>query len=213
MTHIDIEEFVSAFVSSARRAIQAGFRVIEIHAAHGYLLHEFMSPLSNHRMDEYGGSLDNRIRLTVELAREVRREIGDDIPLFVRVSATDWLDGGWTVADTVHLGIRLREAGVDLVDCSSGAIVDNVDIDVYEGYQVPLAREVRKGAGIATAAVGLITRAAHADEVIRSQGADAVFLGRALLRNPHWPLLAAEELGVQAPWPIQYLPASRRRRP
>lgn len=209
MTVDDIATVVDAFAMAAVRSLAAGFRVIEIHAAHGYLLHEFMSPLSNRRGDEYGGSIDNRIRFTMEVIRAVRAAIGEGTPLFVRVSAIDWLPGGWDLEDTVYLATRLREEGVDLIDCSSGALASDADIDVAEGYQVPFARAVREGAGVATAAVGLITRPTHADQIIRDGSADAVLLAREMLRNPHWPLMAAEELGCSMPWPKPYSPAAR----
>lgn len=212
MTQSDIDGVIRSFVEAAGRAVSAGFKVIELHAAHGYLLHQFLSPLSNHRDDHYGGSLSNRIRLTLEVATAVRQELGAQIPLFVRLSATDWVDGGWTLDESVVLGTELKQVDVDLIDCSSGALISVADIDVHDGYQVPFARRIRAEAGIATSAVGLITTAAAAQEVVASQAADAVFLGRALLRNPHWPLLAAEELGQVAPWPVQYGPAARRRR-
>lgn len=210
MTQRDIDGMIGAFVDAAQRAIHAGFQVIELHAAHGYLLHQFLSPLSNHRTDLYGGSLENRIRIVVDTAREVRRTLGADVPLFVRVSATDWVEGGWTLGDTIHLSGELKSVGVDLVDCSSGGLVPDAEIEEYDGYQVPFARAVREGAGIATAAVGRIHNPAAANAVITTGAADAVFLGRVLLRNPHWPLSAAEELGYEAPWPVQYRQVAKR---
>jgi 2,4-dienoyl-CoA reductase-like NADH-dependent reductase (Old Yellow Enzyme family) len=210
MSSEDIARVQSEFVASARLACSAGFRVIELHAAHGYLLHQFLSPLSNQRTDSYGGSLENRCRFAVETATRVRKEIGPEIPLFVRISATDWVPGGWTIEDSVELSRSLREVGVDLIDCSSGALIREADIDVHDGYQVPFARRIREETGIATAAVGLINDPKAADDIVSSGSADAVFLGRALLRNPHWPLAALEALGVPAPWPIQYRAAANR---
>ncbi len=210
MTQRDIDGMIGAFVDAAQRAIRAGFEVIEIHAAHGYLLHQFLSPLSNHRTDLYGGSLENRSRVVVDTASEVRGTLGADVPLFVRVSATDWVDGGWTLADTIYLSGELKSVGVDLIDCSSGGLVPDPEIAEYDGYQVPFAKAVRESVGIATAAVGRIRTPVAANAVIASGAADAVFLGRVLLRNPHWPLLAAEELSYEAPWPMQYWQVAKR---
>ncbi len=210
MDHQDIAVVQQSFVASALLALSAGFRVIEIHAAHGYLIHQFLSPLSNQRSDQYGGSLENRCRFAVETVAKVREAIGPEVPLFVRISATDWVPGGWTIEDSVVLCRELRMAGVDLIDCSSGALIREADIDVHDGYQVPFASQIREEAGIATAAVGLIVDPHAADDIITSGSADAVFLARAMLRNPHWPLLALEELNAPAPWPIQYRAAAKR---
>ncbi|GAB2874836.1 NADH:flavin oxidoreductase/NADH oxidase [Nocardioides pacificus] len=206
-----IRSVIEAFGDAAERAVAAGFDVIEIHGAHGYLLHEFCSPLSNHRTDEYGGSFDNRVRLLLEVVAAVRARVPEGMPLLVRISATDWLDGGWSIEDSVRLGGLLDRAGVDLVDVSSGGNAP-ARIDLVPGYQVPLARRVREGAGVATGAVGLITEPKQAEEIVASGAADAVLLGRVMLREPHWPLRAAHELGVPIgegiDWPRQYLRAA-----
>ncbi len=200
---------VEAFRAATVRARAAGFQVIEVHAAHGYLLHEFLSPLSNHRTDGWGGSLDNRMRLTVEVVDAIRSAWPDDLPLIVRISATDWVDGGWTIEESVTLARTLREHGVDVIDCSSGGLAHGARIAVGPGYQVPFARRVRQEAGLPTAAVGLITEAAQAEAIIRDGDADLVFLARELLRNPRWPIAAAHALGVTEPWPKQYERAKR----
>jgi 2,4-dienoyl-CoA reductase-like NADH-dependent reductase (Old Yellow Enzyme family) len=192
------------FAAATRRALDAGFRVIEIHAAHGYLLHEFLSPLSNVRTDAWGGSFKARIRLLLEVCDAVRGELGESLPLFVRVSATDWVEGGWTIDDTVALAARLRSLGVDVVDCSSGGNVPRVSIPTRPGYQVEFAEAVRLQAEIATAAVGLITEPERADDIVRDGCADMVMLGRALLRDPHWPQKAALALDELPPYPRQY---------
>jgi 2,4-dienoyl-CoA reductase-like NADH-dependent reductase (Old Yellow Enzyme family) len=167
-------------------------------------LHEFLSPLSNHRTDEYGGSYENRVRLTLEVVSAVRSVWPERFPLFVRVSSTDWMEGGWTIEETVQLARHLKDGGVDLVDCSSGGLHSAARVPLGPGYQVPFAQRIRAEAGIPTAAVGLITEAEQADEVIREGHADLVFLARELLRQPRWPLLAAHRLGVHVPWPSQY---------
>ncbi len=189
------------------RAVEAGFRVIELHAAHGYLFHEFLSPLSNRRTDSYGGSFDNRTRLLRDTAASVRAALPDGIPLFVRISATDWTEGGWDIEQSVELARLLKPVGVDLIDCSSGGNVD-AKIPVGAGYQLPFADRIRREADIATAAVGMITGAAQADQIIRNSQADLVLLAREMLRDPYWPLHAAAELRHQAPWPVQYLRAA-----
>jgi 2,4-dienoyl-CoA reductase-like NADH-dependent reductase (Old Yellow Enzyme family) len=204
----DIAGVVSAFRDAARRALEAGFDVVEIHAAHGYLIHEFLSPLSNHRTDAYGGSLDNRVRLCLEVVDAVRAVWPDSQPMFVRISSTDWTPGGWDVDEAVELCRRLKSRGVDLVDCSSGGNVATAAVPLGPGYQVPFAERIRREAGVATGAVGLITTAAQADEIVRDGRADCVFLARELLRDPYWPLRAARELGHLAPWPPQYLRAA-----
>jgi 2,4-dienoyl-CoA reductase-like NADH-dependent reductase (Old Yellow Enzyme family) len=181
--------------------------VLEIHAAHGYLLHEFLSPLSNRRDDRYGGSFDNRIRLLLEVVDAVRVRIDDGVPLLVRVSATDWADNGWDADQTVALAARLAAHGVDLVDVSSGGLVGGVQIPVGPGYQVPFAHRVRAEAGMATGAVGMITDPKQAEDILADGSADAILLARALLRDPHWPLRAASELGDDVAWPDQYLRA------
>jgi 2,4-dienoyl-CoA reductase-like NADH-dependent reductase (Old Yellow Enzyme family) len=204
LTVAEIDEVVEQFARATELARRAGFRVIEIHAAHGYLLHEFLSPLSNARDDDYGGSLENRMRLTLRVAQTVRAHWPDELPLFVRVSASDWAEGGWDIVQSVALCKRLRELGVDLIDCSSGGAVPHAKIELGPGYQVPFARAIRHEAEIATGAVGLITEPRQADEIIANGSADAVLLARALLRDPYWPLHAAKELGVDVPWPPQY---------
>jgi len=200
----EIEEVVAAFVWGAKRALTAGFEVLEIHAAHGYLLHQFLSPLSNQRTDEYGGSFANRARLVVRVAEALRSAMPTGLPLFCRVSATDWKEGGWDLAQTVELAKLLEGAGVDLIDASSGGLVPSVKISVEPGYQVPFAAAIRKGAGIATGAVGMITEAKQAEEIVSSGQADAVFLARELLRDPYWPRRAAKELGATIKPPVQY---------
>ena len=206
LTSTQIDAVVDAFVAAARRADEAGFDVVEVHAAHGYLLHEFLSPASNQRTDEYGGSAENRARLVVRVADAVRQVWPQHKPLFVRVSATDWNDTGWDVDATTALARQLKDVGVDLVDVSSGGNV-LADIPVAANYQVPFASAVRQGAQIATGAVGLITEPAQAEAILTEQDADAILLGRAALRDPYWPLRAAHELGISwrdAPYPPQY---------
>jgi 2,4-dienoyl-CoA reductase-like NADH-dependent reductase (Old Yellow Enzyme family) len=202
---------VTAFGDTAERALAAGFDLLEVHAAHGYLLHEFLSPLSNERTDEYGGSFENRVRLLLEVVREVRRRVPAGLPLLVRLSATDWVDGGWDVDDSVRLAGLLAAEGVDLVDVSSGGNAP-ARIPLEPGYQVPFARRIREGSGLPTGAVGLITEPKQAEEVLAGGSADVVLLARALLRDPHWPLRAAHELGVPVgdgvDWPEQYLRAA-----
>lgn len=204
LTVAEIGEIKVAFRTAASRAVQAGFKLIEIHAAHGYLLHSFYSPLSNERSDAYGGSFDNRIRLPVEVVCEVRRVIPDSLPLVVRVSSTDWTEGGWTLEETVELASRLKLEGVDLIDCSSGGNVATAHVPAAPGYQVPFAHAVRHGAGIATSAVGLISHPEQADKIIVDGDADLVLLGRELLRNPYWPMAAAHILKQPLAPPPQY---------
>ncbi len=206
-----IDEIVAAFEAAARRALGAGFRVIEIHAAHGYLLHEFLSPLSNHRTDNYGGSLENRMRLTLRVAGAVRKLVPTDLPVFVRISGTDWADGGWEIDQSVVLATRLKELGIDLIDVSSGGLVPKARIAVGRGYQVPFARKIRCEAGVMTGAVGLITEAHQANEIITGGDADLVMLARELLREPYWALKAEQELGAEPTWPISYGYAVKRR--
>jgi 2,4-dienoyl-CoA reductase-like NADH-dependent reductase (Old Yellow Enzyme family) len=204
MTARDIETVVAQFADAARRSLKAGFEVVEIHMAHGYLLHEFLSPLSNLRADEYGGDFDGRTRFPLQVVEAVRRVWREHLPVFVRISATDWAEGGWDLAQSVEFSKRLREMGVDLVDCSSGGLVPGVKIPVAPGYQTPFAAAIRKEAGVATGAVGLITEATQAEQIIADGEADAVFLARAFLRDPYWALHAAKALGVDAAWPVQY---------
>ena len=197
---------IDGFLEAACRALEAGFRMAEIHSAHGYLLQEFMSPLSNKRLDEYGGSFDNRTRLLREVVREVRSVWPEEYPLFVRISSTEWTDGGWTPEESVRLAAILKNAGVDLFDCSSGGNVHDAKIPAQPGYQVPFAAMVRK-TGMLTGAVGLISDAGQAEEILSSGQADLIIMGRELLRNPYFPLKTAKESGVQIPWPQQYLRA------
>jgi 2,4-dienoyl-CoA reductase-like NADH-dependent reductase (Old Yellow Enzyme family) len=199
-----IDAVVAAFEAGARRAVAAGFQVVEIHAAHGYLLHQFLSPFSNERTDRYGGSRENRMRLTLEVAGRVRGAIPDEVPLFVRISATDWAEGGWDVEQSVELAKRLRETGVDLIDVSSGGTLPRVSIPAGPGYQVPFARRIRREAEIRTGAVGMITEPRQAEEIVAEGSADLVFLARELLREPYWPFKARRELGAPVPWPVQY---------
>jgi 2,4-dienoyl-CoA reductase-like NADH-dependent reductase (Old Yellow Enzyme family) len=203
-----IASVVEAFAAAARRSLAAGFQVIEIHAAHGYLLHEFLSPLANQRTDEYGGPFDNRIRLLLEVVVAVREEWSGELPLFVRISATDWVEGGWDVEHSVELARRLAPLGVDLVDCSSGGLVPGARIPSGPGYQVGFAERIRREADILTGAVGLITTAEQANAIVADRQADVVLLARQLLRDPYWPLRAAKTLGVSPPWPPQYLRAA-----
>jgi 2,4-dienoyl-CoA reductase-like NADH-dependent reductase (Old Yellow Enzyme family) len=196
---------VAGFRDAAARAFHAGFEVVEIHAAHGYLLHQFLSPLSNTRTDAYGGGFDNRIRLCLEVVDAVRAVWPDRLPLLVRLSTTDWVEAGWSVEDSIALSRQLREHGVDLVDCSSGGNAAHPTIPVGPGYQVPAAARIRREAGIATGAVGLITTPQQANEIVADGHADCVLLARAILRDPYWPLRAAEALGHPMDWPAQYL--------
>lgn len=204
MSQDDFTTVVRQFAEAARRSVQAGFEVIELHAGHGYLLHEFLSPLSNRRGDRYGGPFENRVRLLLEVVDAMRRVLPERLPLFVRLSATDWIEGGWDLDQSVELARLLRRAGVDLIDCSGGSIVPESKTEMSPGFQVPLADAIRRRAGIATAAVGAITRALQGEEALRSGACDLVLLGRQLLRDPYWPLRAAEELDGAAPWPVQY---------
>jgi 2,4-dienoyl-CoA reductase-like NADH-dependent reductase (Old Yellow Enzyme family) len=203
-----IQALQRAFATAAERAYAAGFRVVEIHAAHGYLLHQFLSPLSNRRADAYGGSFDNRIRFLCECVTAVRRVIAERCLLLVRISATDWTEGGWDIEQSVELSRRLKSLGVDMVDCSSGGNIENAEIPVGPGYQVPFAQRIRQEADIATAAVGMIVAPAQADQIVRTGQADLVLLARELLREPYWPLRAARELGQPMSWPAQYLRAA-----
>ena len=200
----DIERIVGDFARAAARALIAGFQLIELHGAHGYLLHEYLSPLSNKRTDAYGGSFENRIRFTLETVDAVRRVWPDDLPLFIRLSSTDWTEGGWDIAQSTELARILHGRGVDLVDASSGGNMAGAKIPVGPGYQVAFAEAIRRDAGIPTGAVGLITDPHQADEIIRGGKADVVILARELLRDPNWPLRAARELGVKVKWPEQY---------
>ena len=205
-----ITQVIEDFRQATRRAVAAGFEVIELHAAHGYLLHEFMSPLSNARTDEYGGSFENRVRLLLEVTAVTRAELPDNLPLWVRISATDWTEGGWTAEDSVRLAALLKEQGVDLLDCSTGGNVAKADIPVGPGYQVRFAEQVRRETGLATGAVGIITEAQQAEEILAAGRADVVLLARESLRDAYFPLHAAQELGVDLEWPNQYARAKRK---
>ncbi len=208
-TAADLEAVRSQFEAAARRARAAGFQVIEVHLAHGYLLHEFLSPLSNLRKDEYGGGLENRMRFPLSITRAVRDIWPQDLPVFVRISATDWAEGGWDLEQSVELCRRLKEQGIDLIDCSSGGLVPDAVIPAGPGFQTPFAAAIRKEAGIATGTVGFITDPAQAEQIVATGLADVVFLARAMLRNPYWPLEAAKALKVDIPWPVQYLRAKQ----
>ncbi|QNN21858.1 NADH:flavin oxidoreductase/NADH oxidase [Planctomycetales bacterium ZRK34] len=210
MTATDITRVQQNFVTAAERALAAGYQWLELHAAHGYLIHEFLSPLSNHRTDEYGGDFENRIRFLMETTRAVRAVWPDHLPLTVRLSCTDWApSGGWDAGQSVEVSRRLKAAGVDLIDCSSGGAAPHVKIPVEPGYQVPFAERIRREAGIATAAVGMITEPSQADEIIRQSRADLVLLAREMLRNPYWPWRAAQALhqAESLEPPVQYVRA------
>jgi 2,4-dienoyl-CoA reductase-like NADH-dependent reductase (Old Yellow Enzyme family) len=204
LDEVGISRVVDDFAAAARRALEAGFQVVEVHAAHGYLLHEFLSPLSNTRTDAWGGSRENRMRLVLEVTRAVREAVGEDVPVLVRISATDWTEGGWNGEDSVALAAELKAAGADLVDCSTGGVVPRAEIPVGPGYQVPFAEQVRTQTGLPTGAVGMITGAAQAEAVLQEGQADVVLLARELLRDPYWPNRAIAELQGAAPWPAQY---------
>ena len=207
----EIDAIVTAFETGARRALTAGFKVIEIHAAHGYLLHEFLSPISNHRNDRYGGSLENRMRFLLQVVERLRGLMPEEMPLFVRISASDWTEGGWDLEQSVELAIRLKGLGVDLIDVSSGGTVPYARIPVAKGYQVPFARRIREGADIRTGAVGLITEPHFANEIVTGGDANLVFIAREMLREPYWASKAQAALGEEPAWPIQYGYAIKRR--
>jgi 2,4-dienoyl-CoA reductase-like NADH-dependent reductase (Old Yellow Enzyme family) len=211
LSEVEIDGLVQAFEAATMRALGAGFRIIEIHAAHGYLLHEFLSPLSNHRSDSYGGSLENRMRLALRVAAAVRKLVPAELPVFVRISGTDWAEGGWDIEQSVVLARRLKDLGIDLIDVSSGGLVPKARIPVGKGYQVPLSRKIRSEASIMTGAVGLITEAAFANEIVTGGDADLVFIAREMLREPYWALKAQQELGEEPSWPISYGYAVKRR--
>ena len=200
----NLEKVRRDFVAAARRALAAGFEVLELHMAHGYLLHSFLSPISNQRADEYGGSLENRMRLPLEITAAVRAVWPEDLPLWVRISATDWVRGGWDLEQSVVLSKALKDRGVDVIDCSSGGMTPDAVIPAGPGFQTPFASAIRQEVGIPTVAVGLITEAMQAEHILVTEQADAVALARELLRNPYWPLHAARELGVDIAWPVQY---------
>ena len=204
MTEADILRLQNDFVSTAKRALAAGFNFLELHSAHGYLFNSFLSPLSNHRTDKYGGSFENRTRLLLDTTRAVRTVWPDNLPLAVRISAIDWMEGGWQIEDSIALAKLLKASGVDLVDCSSGGLVPDAKIEVKPGYQVPFAEKVRHGADIPTAAVGFITEAKQADDIVRDGKADVVLLAREFLRDAYWPVHAAKTLSYKLPPPNQY---------
>jgi len=203
----DLERIAAQFEASARRALKAGFQVVEIHMAHGYLLHQFLSPLSNRRDDAFGGRLENRMRLPLEVAHRVRAIWPEELPVMVRLSVTDWVDSGWDLPQSLVLCEHLKELGVDLIDCSSGGLVPNAVIPAAPGFQTQFAAKIRKKVGIATGAVGLITAAVQAEQILATGSADVVLLARELLRDPYWPIHAAAELKADHPWPEQYLRA------
>ena len=207
LTADEIEAVVGAFRDAARRADEAGFQVVEIHMAHGYLLHQFLSPLTNRRTDAYGGPRENRMRLPLAVARAVREAFPEERPVLARISATDWVDGGWDLEQSIVFARELREAGVDLVDCSSGGAVPDAKVPLGPGYQVPFAAAIREKAGVLTGAVGLITEPEQAEAIVADGKADIVLLAREMLRDPHWPLHAAQALGAEVRWPDQYLRA------
>lgn len=204
LTVAEIHSIVASFAAAAQRALTAGFEVIELHGAHGYLIHEFLSPLSNVRSDEFGGSLENRMRFALEVTRAVRDIWPERLPLFLRISATDWADGGWTIDDAVSLARAVQPLGIDVIDCSSGGTVPHASIPLQPGYQAPFAERIRRETGILTGAVGLITEPAQADTLIRNGSADFVLLAREFLREPYWPIKAAHALGAKVDFPVQY---------
>lgn len=207
MSVADIEKLVESFVAAAKRAVEAGFQIIEIHGAHGYLLHEFLSPLSNKRTDSYGGNRENRCRLILDIAARIRAAIPQDIVVGARLSCVDWADGGITIDDSVYVSQELKKRGVDFIDCSSGFVTSDAKVPFAPNFQVPFAREIREKAGITTCAVGMITEALQADRIIRNNEADMAFLAREMLRDPYWPLHAAQKLGQKVDIPQQYLRA------
>ena len=206
-TKEQIQAIIAAFGEAARRARESGFRVVEIHAAHGYLIHEFLSPLSNQRTDAYGGSFENRTRILREIIAAVRRSWPERAPLFVRISATEWVDGGWDIQQSIELARQLRDSGVDLIDCSSGGNVAQAKIPVGPGYQTAFAERIRRESEVMTGALGMITSAVQAEHILATEQADAVVIAREMLRDPYWPLRAARELAQAISWPVQYLRA------
>jgi len=212
LTEEGIAKVKADFRNAAQRALAAGFKVIEIHAAHGYLLHQFLSPLSNLRTDDYGGGFENRTRLLLEVVAEVQKEWPEENPLFVRLSATDWAEGGWTAEESVILAGILKPLGVDLIDCSSGGLAVHQQIPLFPGYQVEFAEAIKQQTGILTGAVGLITEAGQAEQILKDQKADVVFFARQSLRDPYFPLHAATELGDDVKWPVQYERAAKPRK-
>lgn len=208
MDENDIKLVIDQFVQAAKRSIDAGFEVIELHMAHGYLVHEFLSPLSNQRNDKYGGSLENRCRFAIEITKAVRKVLPESMPLFARISSTDWTEGGWDINQSVQLSKWLKEIGVDLIDCSSGGNVAKANIPVAPGYQIPFSQKIKQEAKILTGGVGLITTAEQAEQIIATGQADLVLLAREMLRDPYWTMHAAKKLNIDvADWPSQYLRA------
>jgi len=203
----EVRAVIDAFAAAAARAARAGFRAVEVHAAHGYLVHEFLSPLTNQRTDEYGGDFDGRVRLALDVTRAVREAFPREFPVLVRISASEYVEGGWDLDASVELACRLKAVGADLIDCSSGGNLPQQRLRVYPGYQVPFARAVRERAAIATGAVGLITAPEQAEAIVAGGEADVVLMGRELLRDPYWPLHAARALRAEVAWPPQYLRA------
>lgn len=199
-----IKKVIADFKAAALRSLQAGYQVMEIHAAHGYLLHQFLSPLSNHRTDHYGGNFENRIRLLLEIVRSIKSIWPENLPLFVRISATDWAEGGWDIGEAIQLSSQLKAEGVDLIDCSSGGMVPYAKIPLGPGYQVLFAERIKKEAGILTGAVGLITEVKQAEDILENGQADLIFVARASLRDPYFALHAAQILGEDITWPVQY---------
>jgi 2,4-dienoyl-CoA reductase-like NADH-dependent reductase (Old Yellow Enzyme family) len=210
MTREDVEEVASQFRAAAQRSVQAGFEVLELHMAHGYLLHEFLSPLSNRRKDDLGGPLENRERFPLKVAEKVREVWPESLPLFVRISCTDWVERGWDLDQSIDFCQRLRNLGVDLIDCSSGGLVPDAVIPAGPGYQTPFAAAIRREVGIPTGAVGYITEPVQAEQILATDQADAIIMAREMLRHPYWPLHAAKELNVDIPWPDQYRRARQR---
>jgi len=204
LTLQDVEKVVSQFRAAAQRSLQAGFEVLELHMGHGYLLHEFLSPLSNRRKDDFGGPLENRERFPLKVAAKVREVWPESLPLFVRISCTDWAEGGWDLGQSIDFCRRLKGVGVDLIDCSSGGLVPDVVIPVGPGYQTPFAAAIRREVGIPTGAVGFITEPVQAEQILATDQADAIIMAREMLRHPYWPLHAARALKVDIPWPNQY---------
>ena len=204
LTPDNLTQLCTRFKESARRALSAGFQVVELHMAHGYLLHQFLSPLSNFRDDEFGGDLENRMRFPLLVARRVREAWPQDLPVFVRISATDWVEGGWNLEQSLELCRRLKALGIDMIDCSSAGLIPDTVIPVGPGFQVPLSAKIRHAVGIATGAVGLITAPVQAEQVVATGLADVVLLAREMLRDPYWPMHAAQVLKAEHPWPLQY---------
>ena len=202
-----INKVINDFKQAAGRALQVGYKLMEIHAAHGYLIHQFLSPLSNTRTDEYGGSFENRVRLLLEIVKAIQTEWPENLPLLVRISATDWADGGWNLQEAIRLCTLLKTEGVDLIDCSSGGLVPYARIPLAPGYQVPFAEQIKKETGLLTSAVGLITEVQQAEEIIANGQADLVLIGRASLREPYFALHSAKKSGAGIDWPLQYLRA------